>query len=115
MRLFWLKKGSCGSMFEDSPQPFDPHDNLPKPKVGDIVYLKLMEGTEGIPMMLRVEHIWDSLAESWDPIGEHAWKMRDRNEDIGWRGHWYALAVDPQNDADEWVVASYEVGSIASK
>jgi hypothetical protein len=91
-------------MFDDSPQPFMPGDDLPKPKVGDKIILREPDDTFGLREGI-VEVTWDSLAEDWGSDGESAWSMWDYNEETGFRGHWYASIV----------VASYEVATTVSE
>jgi len=102
--------------FEDDIQnPFMPGDDLPKPKVGDVLILRRMETTVDMPGRLVVTLTHDNLGESWDPTGEDAWGQRDINDSVGFKGHWYAYGRSEDDDVDEHVVASYEVASIESK
>jgi len=97
-------------MFEDDNRnPFMPGDTLPKPNTGDILYIRRMEINEEMPSRVRVVYTHDSLAESWDPIGEHAWSMHDTNDAVGFKGRWYAIVENPECEEDgEWAIASYE-------
>lgn len=99
-------------MFEDSKQPFLPGDDLPKPKPGDTLILKEMEINVDQPKRVRVISTYDTLAESWDPVGENAWTQHDLNNDFGHRGHWYAVVHDPSYELETWSVASWEVERI---
>ena len=97
-------------MFDDDTRnPFDPNDNLPKPSIGDVLVLK---PAEEMPSRLIVTGTHDDLAESWDPSGEDAWTMHDVNNAAGYKGHWYAYGNLPNGDDDGHVVASYEVERI---
>lgn len=103
-------------MFEDSPEPFDPRDELPKPKVDDILILKDIPAINSENAKeVRVEIVWDSLAESWDPVGEAAWTQREVNEQVGFRGHWYAYVSTTNDEYGSWSVASWEVESIKER
>lgn len=96
---------------DDTRNPFMPGDDIPKPKEGDILVIRRMEVNADMPEKVKVRYVHDSLAESWDPIGEAAWMQRDVNDIVGFKGHWYAIVVGP-TDEDDWTVASYEVAAI---
>jgi hypothetical protein len=99
--------------FEDSKQPFMLGDSMPKPDEGDILILKPnpQHPNEDLPTRVKVLYTWDSLAESWDPVGETAWAQHEVNDLMGYRGRWYALVCEPLDDTVSWSVASYEVAS----
>jgi hypothetical protein len=100
-------------MFEDDIRnPFMPGDDLPKPDEGDIVVIRRMEVNADMPARVKVIQTFDSLAESWDPIGEAAWMQHDVNDIVGFKGHWYAITVELDDADEEWPVASYEVAAI---
>jgi hypothetical protein len=97
-------------MFEDDTRnPFMPGDDLPKPKPGDVLVIRRMEINAETPDRIRVVRVHDTLAESWDPVGECAWMQHDINDIAGFKGHWYAIC---EADGDEWYAASYEVAAI---
>jgi hypothetical protein len=96
-------------MFEDDTKnPFMPGDTLPKPEPGDVLYLRDMEINKGITRRVQVLWTHDSLAESWDPVGEHAWTQRDLNDAVGFKGRWYAIVSSLEDDGEDWSIASYE-------
>lgn len=99
-------------MFEDSDQPFDPEDNVPKPNVGDIIVLKEINDLILRSKRNRVTHVFDSLAEDWGADGETAWAMHDTNDEAGKKGHWYALIEDTADDFFNSCVPSYEVAEV---
>jgi hypothetical protein len=104
-------------MFEDSPEPFDPKDNLVKPAEGDVLILKNIPEvqTSELDRRVVVHCVWDTLAESWDPFGEHAWTQHELNQQYGSRGHWYALVYVPGDEGETWSVASWEVEKNATR
>lgn len=95
---------------DDTRNPFMPGDDLPKPDEGDILVIRRMEINQDMQEKVTVCTTHDSLAESWDPVGEAAWQQHDVNDAVGFKGHWYAIVVD--DDDGEWSVASYEVAAI---
>lgn len=95
---------------DDTRNPFMPGDDLPKPDEGDILVIRRMEINSEMPDKVTVWQTHDSLAESWDPVGEAAWQQHDVNDTVGFKGRWYALVTDSQGD--DWTVASYEVAAI---
>jgi len=102
---------------DDLRNPFMEGDDLPKPEQDDYLILRQMEINEGVPSnLVRVLEVHDSLAESWDPVGEAAWQQHDTNDAAGFKGHWYAIVcgvVDPLDG--DWSVGSYEVEKIVPK
>jgi hypothetical protein len=100
-------------MFDDDTRnPFMPGDDLQKPEPGDILVIRRMEINQDMPDKVKVVYTHDSLAESWDPIGEAAWMQRDVNDMVGFKGHWYAITVSFDDNDGQWPVASYEVAAI---
>jgi len=99
---------------DDIRNPFMPGDDLPKPKIGDVLVLRDMEINETYPRQMRVVDTHDNLGESWDPVGEEAWMQHDMNDIAGFKGHWYAICeqVEQLEVSDSYVVASYEVATI---
>jgi len=99
---------------DDTRNPFDPNDIVPKPRVGDVIILKPSEHarSEGWPRRIVVEQVHDNLGESWDPTGEDAWTMHEVNDAAGFKGHWYAYGIDEGDRGDPYLVASYEVESV---
>jgi hypothetical protein len=95
---------------DDTRNPFMPGDDLPIPNEGDTLILRRMKVNEEMQDRVTVLYTHDTLAESWDPVGEAAWQQRDVNDDVGFKGHWYAIVED--KFGDEWSVASYEVAAI---
>ncbi len=95
---------------DDNRNPFMPGDDLPKPNIGDRISIRRMEVNADMPGNVTVVQVHDSLAESWDPVGEAAWQQHDVNDIVGFKGHWYAICED-DND-DEWTIASYEAAAI---
>jgi len=99
------------TVFEDSPEPFDPNDNLPKPEIGAWLTLCVPLATDLCLSAGRVTRTRDSLAEDWGSEGEAAWAMRDANEAAGFRGKWYA-EIEDEDGIESEIVASYEVARI---
>jgi len=98
---------------DDTRNPFMPGDDLPKPEPGDKLVIRRMEINAGMPDQVTVVVTHDSLAEDWDPVGEAAWMQHDANDSVGFKGRWYAIALD--DDDGEWSVASYEVAAIIAE
>jgi len=107
-----LAKQAVGE-FADSDRPFKEGDEQPKPEEGDVLIIHDWAANGGaIPRRVQVHCVFDSLAESWDPFGEHAWAQHDVNNDWGYRGHWYAIVYQPNDEGETWSVASYEVEEV---
>lgn len=101
---------------DDTRNPFKADDEMPKPKPGDLLTPnRFMESTQGMPAVVKVIVVHDTLGESWDPTGEAAWQQHDVNDMMGFKGRWYAICEDVRisHEGDEWVLASYEVAAIA--
>jgi hypothetical protein len=99
---------------DDTRNPFMDGDDLPKPDEGDILVLRKMEVNSSMGGNVLVFITHDSLAESWDPVGENAWTQHDVNDAEGFKGHWYAIVTDLIEEAC-WSVGSYEVERIVKK
>jgi hypothetical protein len=85
---------------------------MDKPKEGDVLLLKSTDHDEFPTLLATVHCVFDNLAESWDPYGEHAWSQADVDEYSGQTGEWYAVVYNPKDEGETWSVASYEVESI---
>ena len=85
---------------------------MDKPKVGDKI--RALETSDLYEdwgdQELTVLMVFDSLDESWDPMGEHAWSQRDVDEETGKTGDWYVI-VETQHSGETLSLGSYEVKS----
>ena len=78
-----------------------------KPKVGNLVRLADPYGSTGSYWdTYRVVSVFNSLDESWDPFGEHAWSQMDHNTETGKTGEWYVIVE--LFEGETLSLASYE-------
>ena len=82
-----------------------------KPKEGDIVRVTNPTdslGDEHAPTEWKVIQVHDSLDESWDPYGEHAWSQGDHDKMVGKKGKWYVICETDNPGDGTCSFASYE-------
>jgi len=83
---------------------------MDKPKIGDKV--RVHPDSDLFPDFgdteLTVIAVHDSLEESWDPMGEHAWSQSDADRVAGKTGEWYVIVETP-HPGESLSLGSYEV------